>query len=494
MKKKPPIINIVIAALLALSTALIGLLSGFAPIEPFPAVTPYLRFTWPVLGIVTLAFIGLTIWLTARQSASDDDKSLPRSERRQQLLEKQNRQRMLAKVRAFWITGVLENSLHGAALIALGLKEQPDAVANPWHLVLQQPDQSERPLPPGTRITQVYDDVGGELLILGEPGSGKTTLLLELARDLLDRAQKDEAYLMPVVFNLSSWAVKRRSIADWMAEELNTKYQVPLKLGESWVGADQILPLLDGLDEVAKEYRAACLGVINIYRHEHMVPIVACSRSTEYLSQTSRVQVRCAVVVQPLTTQQIDDYLASAGGNLATVRVALRKDTVLQELAATPLMLSVLTLAYQEKSVEDILTEGSPYTQRRQVFDTYVLRMLQRRGTKTHYASRQTLHWLTWLARQLIQHSQTEFYLERMQLNWLPDARSRFVYRVYRVVVRLVVGLLSGLSSGWSSGWSSGCSAGCSAGWSAGCSSGWSAGCSGWSSGYQVKGLINTAS
>src|SRR5205085_2635242 len=34
-----------------------------------------------------------------------------------------NRQRLLRKVRAFWIEGVLEHSLHGAALIALGLAE-----------------------------------------------------------------------------------------------------------------------------------------------------------------------------------------------------------------------------------------------------------------------------------------------------------------------------------------------------------------------------------
>jgi serine/threonine protein kinase len=52
-----------------------------------------------------------------------------------------NRQRLLAKVRAFWITGVLEHSLHGAALIALGLREQPDAVANPWHLMLETMDE-----------------------------------------------------------------------------------------------------------------------------------------------------------------------------------------------------------------------------------------------------------------------------------------------------------------------------------------------------------------
>jgi predicted NACHT family NTPase len=40
---------------------------------------------------------------------------------------------------------------------------------------------------------QVYDEAGGELLILGEPGAGKTTLLLQLARELLSRAEQDES-------------------------------------------------------------------------------------------------------------------------------------------------------------------------------------------------------------------------------------------------------------------------------------------------------------
>jgi hypothetical protein len=35
--------------------------------------------------------------------------------------------RLLQRVRTFWITDVLEQSLHGAALLALGLQEQPDS-------------------------------------------------------------------------------------------------------------------------------------------------------------------------------------------------------------------------------------------------------------------------------------------------------------------------------------------------------------------------------
>jgi len=336
----------------------------------------------------------------------------------------QNRQRMLKKVRAFWITGVLEQSLHDAVLILLGLSEQPETIENPWRLVVQESDRPEQILQLDTTITQVYDHSNGELLILGEPGCGKTTLLLELARDLLVRARLDSSHLMPVVFNLSSWAVKRPPLTEWLIEELNLKYQVPRKLGKVWIESDQVLPLLDGLDEVTLASRAACVEAINRYRQEHgSVPTVVCSRSADYLAQTAHLQLHRAVVVQPLTTQQINEYLESAGPHLAKLRVARLKDPVLQELIATPLMLSVLTLAYHDISFEEILTTGTLERRRQQVFATYVQQMFQRRGSKANYTPQQTMQWLGWLARQMARHGQTEFYLERMQPSWLQDSR-----------------------------------------------------------------------
>ena len=219
----------------------------------------------------------------------------------------QNRQCLIARVRTFWIAGFLEQSLHGAAPMALGLQSQPDVLEDPWRLVLRQANQSAHLLAAGTHITQVYDEGPGELLILGEPGSGKTTLLLELARDLLNRAERDESLLIPMVFNLSSWAVKRQPLADWLVEEMNTKYQVPRQLGRSWVNTDQVLLLLDGLDEVDSTYRAACVDAINTYRSEHgLMPLVVCSRSADYLELKKRLLLQSAVTVQPLTEKQID--------------------------------------------------------------------------------------------------------------------------------------------------------------------------------------------
>jgi len=358
-----------------------------------------------------------------------------------------NRQRLLRKVRAFWIAGVLEHSLHGAALVALGLQEQPDAVANPWQLVLQHPAGASHPLPTDTRITQVYDAADGELLILGAPGSGKTTLLLELARDLLDRAERDEHHPLPVVFNLSSWAMKQQPLADWLVEELMSTYQVPRKLGQAWVEADQILPLLDGLDEVAPKDRTACIESINGYRQEHgLLPLVACSRSADYLAQAARVQLGSAVAVQPLTQQQVDDYLARGGEPLWALRLALYKDATLRELTGSPLMLSILTLTYQGMPVEELVRGASLSDRQRQIFELYVERMLRHREAEIRYTHEQTTRWLSWLARQMKQHNQTVFYIEHLQPDWLsgeraPQAYDRWALRFPAVLMGILVSL-----------------------------------------------------
>jgi DNA polymerase III delta prime subunit len=343
-------------------------------------------------------------------------------------LESRNRWAMLQKVRTIWITGVLQPSLFNDTLLKLGLVERPEAITPPMDLLLQRTGFPDRPLPPHKGITDIFDELGHALLILGAPGAGKTTLLLELAKELLDRADEDPSHPIPVVFLLSTWAEakKQPSLEEWLVEELRLRYQVPHRVAQGWIRNDQILPLLDGLDEVALVHRAECAEAINAFRQNHgLLPLGVCSRIGDYEALRHKLRLQGAVVVQPLDPQQVDTYLKRGGKSLAAVRAMLRDDEVLQELLDTPLMLSIMVLAYAGKPVEDLQETGSLEVRRCRLFAAYVDRMLQHGRADTRWRPEQTKHWLAWLAWQMSQHDQTAFYLEAMQPDWLPRKQQR---------------------------------------------------------------------
>jgi len=347
-----------------------------------------------------------------------------------------NRQILLNKVKNYWVKGVLETSLHGRALIELGLTEKLDAVERPWGLVWESCDAPQHQLPPGTRVIDKFDQLGEgrSLLILGKPGSGKTTSLLLLTRDLISRAETDSGQTMPVVFNLSSW--NNQAIADWLVQELHSKYQVSQDIGKTWVADErQMLLLLDGLDEVSAERREACVDAINQFMQSHgQTEMVVCSRIADYEVLSRRLQLQAAIYLQPLTQEQIQQYLKTAGEELAAVRTALATDATLQELTQCPLTLNIIALAYQGMSVES-LPSSSLSERRHHLFNTYIERMFNRKGANIPYSQAQAKQWLIRLARQMVKESQTVFLIERMQPSWLETKQQKWIYTLSMVLM-----------------------------------------------------------
>ncbi len=344
---------------------------------------------------------------------------------------------LIERVRGDWIKGVLENSLYQVARLELGLQLDRSAVSRGIDVLVQRPDESPQELPRGTSIARVYDDHVGQLLILGAPGSGKTTLLLELARDLLDRAEQDSGCPVPVVFNLSSWARERRPLQDWMTAELHLRSDAPRKLAREWVDHEQILPLLDGLDEVADEHRPACVAAINAFRRDHgWLPIVVCSRTAEYSALSEVLALPAAVMVQPITRAQVEEYLDRASGSLTGVRVALRSQPALWDLLETPLGLSIVALAYRNRPDVPATTDQAT------LFAEYVRAMFRRRGKERRYAEADMRAWLHWLAATLVQRAQTLFLLEDVVPEWFLSPRAVLWANGLTVVITTIVSSL----------------------------------------------------
>jgi MFS family permease len=380
--------------------------------------------------------------------------SVEKSKGESETLDQRNRRVMLNHVENFWVKGLLEKSLHGAALLELGIKEDPTAVTYPWTI---KKGSTNETLPAGKSMLKIFDEIGmgRSLLLLGAPGSGKTTMLLELTRQLIERARKDETEPLPVVFNLASWKEKQ-VLADWLAEQLNIVYYVPKKTAPSWVNENKMSLLLDGLDEVKQDRRARCVDAINQFRKEHgLTSLIVCCRIEEYVVVQTKLSLAGAITLQPLTSEQVNDYFDKFGERLASVKQLLKKDKSLQELAETPLMLSIMALAYKDTKADELIGSKNIEEQRKYIFNSYIQRMFERstRTVNAPFSKQQTLHYLSWLARKMIQHNIITYQIEAMQPDWLEDISGGPLYRSVVVLsFRLSFGLIAGLNVGLSVG------------------------------------------
>ena len=177
------------------------------------------------------------------------------------------------------------------------------------------------------------------------------------------------------------------------------------------MGNGRLLPLLDGLDEVEQELRAGCAQAINQFRRQHPDESLAVTtRSRDYQALDTQLKLTQAIVLQPLSLDQIDIYLASVGKRLAGLRAALQTDESLRELAQSPLMLSIMTLAYYRMPADIAISLGGGELSRKLLFDVYVERMTRYRGGDKEYAPDDAVRWLAWLARQMAARNKTMFF------------------------------------------------------------------------------------
>lgn len=435
---------IAILSALALFSALAGVLA--TPLTLLPPVAQHPIWALAVV-VVLIGVLSYALWRLQSHTPEQKQQEAQRNRQRERKAMLELVQRRVSKE--------LADSLQGAALHALDLRDQPEAVLALTSTPLTQP---KAPTQPEISIVHAYEEAAHKLLILGEPGAGKSTLLRQLTLHLLTAAQTDDSDLpIPVIFNLASWAVKQQPLTDWMVDELHLIYQISRKLGHAWVAADEILPLLDGWDEVSPAHRKACADAINAYLQEHgLVPTVVCSRSQEYwqLSEPHRLTLVRAVEVQPLSEEHITRILNKAGKQLNGLRQTIKADQALRNLTALPLMLNLMLLAYQGRRKEEIL-EHSPLSDRQQqVLAAYVQRRLfTERVRSARFSPQDARRWLIWLAGQISHRNQSEFYLEQLQQVWLPK---RSLSALYLTLVVLGFGLPFGLPFGLIVGLSAG--------------------------------------
>lgn len=178
------------------------------------------------------------------------------------------------------------------------------------------------------------------------------------------------------------------------------------------------------------------------------MPIAVCSRTTDYEALKTKLNLTGAVLLQPLTPEQIDEYFEQAGSELVSVNQMLQHDFILRRLVKQPLMLSIVTLAYRGVSVSVVASARieTINARRKQLFETYIQQMFERAArTKSNlYSPEKTKDYLAWLAYKLQEQGQSIFLLDRMQQNWLHTSSQRKLNNSLNSMIGILIGVFCG--------------------------------------------------
>ncbi|OLT60702.1 NACHT domain-containing protein [Moorena bouillonii] len=427
--------------------------------------TQWFQQVYWILGI-GYVFAFLTMWYLFKTS-SGKQTQIPQKIPQGNL---QRWRRDLLGAMAAEVNMRLDDSLHNDHLIQLVMADQREQVGRPekitvnpsnsppWWKRLRKFFRVTTESEPGQKVIEVFnqEDIAGKLLILGAPGSGKTTMLLDLAKDLITSAQQQENQPIPIIAELSDWKDNNQPIAEWLATNLKSRYNLPEAITQEWITTGQLLLLLDGLDELGLERQKLCVQQLNQFLKD-IIKVVVCCREEEYKAGEQILKMRGAVCLQPLTDEQIENYLK--GLNYDDLWPGIQQDSEgLLALARMPLLLHLIPHAYRDG---DGLKPGKKYFKnpkakedyqnqcRQTLFKNYIDRKLQEKHNSRGYSEEKTRRWLGWLAKALKERQQTEFLIEKMQPDMLNYFREKWFYKlIWWLIYGLIIGLIVCLTFG----------------------------------------------
>ncbi|MEU9468331.1 NACHT domain-containing protein [Streptomyces avermitilis] len=261
------------------------------------------------------------------------------------------------------------------------------------------------------------------LVVLGEPGSGKSVFVARLLLDLLGERQDGP---VPVLLPVRTWDPGSEHLNDWIVRELASLYygrreEVPRQL----LLEGALIPVLDGLDEIAEAAQRHALAAIDRATGGRQ-PIVVTSRVAPYQAMVSEAGVLVAAAVVELAPLDVDDVVVCLDRSVPVgdarwepVIGYLRAHprSPLAEALSTPLMVFLAQTAYGSRQAPATLIDTVRHMGSRRDIERHLVKALvPARYTAypdpTHaqprraYSADQAQRWLGYLARNL-QHTAT---------------------------------------------------------------------------------------
>ncbi|MEQ4722194.1 NACHT domain-containing protein [Nonomuraea sp. B19D2] len=273
------------------------------------------------------------------------------------------------------------------------------------------------------------------LVILGGPGTGKTTLAVQLVLELLRTREPEEP--VPVLLSAARWDDRvYQRLQDWLAASLAMDYPalraegLGLDMPETLVARGEVLPVIDGLDELPDTARADMLTALNrsMYETDQLILTCRTEQFAESVEEIGDALTAAAVIEpQPMSPAAAADYLEACLPPVPHsvwphVLEELRKGTApaLSEVTSTSLGLWLVRATYIGPRVDPSplleLGRGSAAELHDHLCDQLIPALVSTRTPANGppqpfrpqhaWTAEQVDRWLTYLSRQLARNEE----------------------------------------------------------------------------------------
>lgn len=301
------------------------------------------------------------------------------------------REKLLLKIVKLEVQSRLESLLHYSIFnYSIGQK-QSKKINSLCELEIRT-DSATKLLPPRMSVLEVFEqvDVAGKLLIVGKAGSGKTTIMLELAQEMIQKAEIDSTYPIPIIFDISSRNDSSQPILDWLIDDLKFKYGIDKKIGKNLFTQFRLLPLLDSLDEVNIGTVGSHALAINQWLSSSACPprLAICSQWEEFedvvqdqwernvwqSGKLVRLPLQGTLLLKPLANEHIQFYLNSL--ECSDIWLFIQQNANLLEIIRVPFWLNIVIICKDKLDLEQFQQLTLKSQQLELLLNIYVEEML----------------------------------------------------------------------------------------------------------------------
>ncbi|WP_229401800.1 NACHT domain-containing protein [Micromonospora okii] len=307
-----------------------------------------------------------------------------------------------------------------------------------------------------------------QLVIVGAPGSGKSSMALRMSIDLL-AAEDAKNQPVPVMLSLSSWSSDQR-LDDWLEATLIRQFPALADARRFGKGAaacavKQILPVLDGLDElpilaqpdVLRHFRdELAAGRPAVLVCERKAFLAAIKRSGVTLPRAAVVEVQALDIKESAAFLVVGQHQGEARWQEVLQQVRSKPQGGLARLLSSPLAIYLTRVAYEDPRTDPRELVGMRIPDvRAKLMRSYLPAIYGERASRVDgalrsYPPKSAERWHRFLARGMVSSGTTT--LSWWQLPTFSPGAMRALSFVAFVVASFFMRIRYGLLTGWLAG------------------------------------------